>query len=560
MCGAIGRAGRLALLRCAVLRCAALVVIAHVQASVVVNVTNGVTGQSAAASIGYLGPTVLGVSGCSSSPTATSTADCPNFGSVVLTVFGLNFGSAADAALEATNVTVGSIACSGVQITVANSNLTCVLGGSTRFGLDVTVTRGGRSSVLAGALSFAGPTISAHSLVFSSSGGVGGGGSSSAGSIVASDTSGGVGVNMSGVFVGSGVKAVYGVSGRAALSTFAASPSTGLYECGSAVVWSNRTLTCSMAPGVGQNLTFQVFIDGTPSNIGVDTVSYPLPTITPGSLAFFGGVSTTHLISSTTQGQYIQFRGANLAPSTGSNANLLSVTYGPVGNEGLYPCYVDYSSSNASFVRCLTQPGVGDNVFRVTVGPAYGAAVVFSTDVYSYPVPPTVVSVSGCTDVGNTTTNCPTSAVQSGSSAVVTLTVVGTSFQVFSTAVSIGGVVCSNVIAWPGLETEKLTCLLPVGSGVSQSVVVSTGTLYGLGVPLLSYALPVVAGVSGCTASASDSTTTVECPRSGGVSITVSGSDFGASGAVVIVGGAACQNVTLASGYLVDRTRIANSL
>jgi hypothetical protein len=131
----------------------------------------------------------------------------------------------------------------------------------------------------------------------------------------------------------------------------------------------------------------------------------------------------------------------------------------------------------------------------------------------------------------------------------------------------IGTVPCPNVVHVLGLENIRLTCDLPmVGSFVSSPsstlvdpicpswLVVRQGTnallpvtvaqklLYSFAGPLLSYALPSLYSVKGCTDVGNDTTS---CPRDGGggLKLTMRGANFGAVPPKIIIGGSPCANV-----------------
>jgi hypothetical protein len=68
-------------------------------------------------------------------------------------------------------------------------------------------------------------------------------------------------------------------------------------------------------------------------------------------------------------------------------------------------------------------------------------------------------------------------------------------------------------------------------------VVIASGLLSDKAL-LLSYAPPSITAVKGCTDSNSS---TINCPRVGGLNLTVTGTNFGASNALILVGGTLCS-------------------
>lgn len=130
----------------------------------------------------------------------------------------------------------------------------------------------------------------------------------------------------------------------------------------------------------------------------------------------------------------------------------------------------------------MVPPGSGaNNVFSVSVGFGSSAQSVTGNDTYSYPVPPSVTRVSGCSDQGSVTTNCPPIALNAVyacsfvvcllwwlalltllfSGAQIRLTVYGSAFGSSGAAVTVGGHVCQHVTQVAGQENTLLTCDLP---------------------------------------------------------------------------------------------------
>ncbi|MGC4120652.1 MAG: IPT/TIG domain-containing protein [Myxococcales bacterium] len=82
--------------------------------------------------------------------------------------------------------------------------------------------------------------------------------------------------------------------------------------------------------------------------------------------------------------------------------------------------------------------------------------------------------------------------------------------------------------------------VLPAGTGTAAvNLFSSNGCLASP--KLLTYAAPQVQQVHGC---ADSGNTTSSCPQDGGTQLSVEGSSFGPSGALVLVGGKACVGVT----------------
>ncbi|MDB6024976.1 MAG: hypothetical protein JWM68_1199 [Verrucomicrobiales bacterium] len=183
--------------------------------------------------------------------------------------------------------------------------------------------------------------------------------------------------------------------------------------------------------------------------------------------------------------------------------------------------------ASGTTIRCKTPAGVGGTAYHLKL-------VVFSTSsqfgayAYVYPVGPGVTSISGCNDSGNTTT-CETEG-----GTVLSLT--GTNFaQPF--AVMVGGVLCRDIAL---LSSTQAQCIVPPGTGQSLPVVVqSAGNLSQL-FNGFSYVSPVIDGLQGAV---TVSNKVFNISRTNGAILTISGSNFGASGARVLVGGAIVTNV-----------------
>ena len=97
---------------------------------------------------------------------------------------------------------------------------------------------------------------------------------------------------------------------------------------------------------------------------------------------------------------------------------------------------------------------------------------------------------------------------------------------------------------------EQLTCTLPAGTGLIVSVVVFTRvglgeTLESTHEMLLGYAQPYVTRVEHVDCLPSNTSGSISfCPRGGGGILTVTGNNFGSTGAVLLIDGELCTDVT----------------
>jgi hypothetical protein len=199
-------------------------------------------------------------------------------------------------------------------------------------------------------------------------------------------------------------------------------------------------------------------------------------------------------------------------------------------------------------VACDLGSGDGDGYrFTIVVGPPNATSnqwKVTGQDLYEYPAAPLVESVHGCANDAynpNATVHCPTDARHSVSGAPIRLTITGQRFQIGSTTVTVGFRTCGDVQHSAADPTVRFTCALPMGAGFSRVVTVTVDGVYvSRGAPLVSYAAPEIASVSGCV---DDGNATGHCPRGGNVTIELRGSNLGASEAKVIVGGTNAETV-----------------
>ena len=286
-----------------------------------------VSGLTATTTYSYAAPSITNVTGCTDNLVDGSTSNCPNTGGQTITIYGQNFGTIADVA--SLSVTVGGNACNITAFLQAQVQLTCLLPGGVGFNVPVAVSRFGRGNSR-NILSYAGPKITDGTLKFYDH-------SYTGGNIVGSSLNGGDIITLDGNFPQSGnganVQVVYGVDPSWPQTTYYVNESAMLFSC--AVLNSTRDdhIDCVTSPGIGGHLHFQVFVGGLPSQVGQDTFSYPPPTITSYSLHTLGGPNQTVLLSSTNNGEAIQFSGTNFGLLQFISSQFLKITYGTTGTE-----------------------------------------------------------------------------------------------------------------------------------------------------------------------------------------------------------------------------------
>lgn len=165
-------------------------------------------------------------------------------------------------------------------------------------------------------------------------------------------------------------------------------------------------------------------------------------------------------------------------------------------------------------------------MFRVFVL-NYWTAV--GTDEYSYPITPELFRVSGCVDDGNITSSCSTLGG-------TVLTIHGAHFSNSDITVKIGVSNCDQILY---IDSQTLQCILPAGTGFNKQVYIIVGFLFSPSSHLLSYKAATLSSITGCPDAGSSA-----CPREGGTMITIVGSEFGVSGAIVLIAGNPCYNIT----------------
>lgn len=495
--------------------------------------------------LNYAPPTITSVSGCLNDvyPQAVG---CSVSGGQTITIVGGSFGATA----AGISVTVGGSTCINVTLTTAQTTVTCVTpsyptGG---YNLNVNITVGGQTGS-APYLSFQGPTISPLTLLFYDV-------TTSKTLNTTADAAPSTMVTYSDhrelrlaasldpVYTGT-YPAVYfggynfGTDENAVSISYIAAGKT--YTCSlvagslrQSMPYSNSSVACTLAIGVGANLTFVIKAGLLTSPASADTFSYPPPAILPNSLrSSLAGAGMTDYTGQYSSGDVVFFT----VTDVGNDASLLSVTYSrPSDPSVVYTCsnVAIYAGTTNTSLSCLTAAGTGSGyVFTVT---ALNQASAPGTDTYNYVTPPTITSVTGCTDVGNGTTNCPTIGG-------ITLTVTGTAFgsSTDTLSVSIGTNVCTNVVF---VATTKVTCTLGQGAGSNLLVTLFRNKLFSPSVAAVSYAPANVTAVSGCIDVGS---ATTGCARAGGSIITLTGSNFGPALPTILVGGSVCSSVAYVS-------------
>jgi hypothetical protein len=470
--------------------------------------------NSAPISFSYQAPAVTAVSGCVD--VGVRTSECNNYVNTTITITGTNFGRA----IDSPTVTVGPFICHNVVVLVDHTNIRCILPVGVGFDLPVLIHAGNQEGG-SPYLSYAGPEILPDTLeLLDGSGNV-----ISTGDLSFNSIAGGQTIRFRG--------SAFGPDGTKVSVTYGAPGQAGIFSCTNLnlAVFNDSTVQCTLSGGIGVLLTLRVTVDlgfaSATSRGSDDTISYPLPVIRPVSLRKFLRVNGTSILRGTAPlGEDIVLDVSNI----GNDASRLAVFY---GSSNQYECQNVQILSPDATILCRTgaQPAEGLGPYRFTVR-ALNAFSAVSADAYYYPDLPKIYRVSGCVDEGNTTYDCPTDG-----DPVTAITLHGQSFTQTLMSVKVGLNDCINVTY---ISDDKATCILPAGVGVLLPVQVITGLLFSAPANLLTYAAPIIDSTLGC-----DNTNryTQECPRTGGLTITVRGRHFGSRLGIVFVGGSQCTQV-----------------
>jgi hypothetical protein len=475
-------------------------------------------------------PRIISVSGCTNS--APFTYDCPASGGTTLTVTGYNFGNSS----SGISVLVAGSSCGVTSFTYSNVSLIewrfvvlCTMPAIPTGGrnLSVSVTVAGQTSSQP-YLSVRGPSVVSNSIRL-----CGSSGSS----------------NLTNVYSGQrlcfNVSNLDGATSSNVVVTYGSSSGDLNFSCSNVTV-SDPVVSCTSAVGFGSYYVFTVKVFQQTAPTGSDMLSYVPVVLVNNSLRgdCSSCVGSNSFVATSNQGDWINFDVDNLV--IGSLSSLWSnvqVIYGDQNSSSkAFSCSsisISNSSSNLnrSTIRCKTQVGRGTGyVFQVKAYNSLSAESVFTL---SYPQVPVVTSIQGCTNSGNSTVNCSTAGQ-------ITLQVWGSNFCNFSSGnctfdVSTGLNSCGNLKYY---NASFFTCVLVASNGYNISMIITStfsgGTvLTSEAVYYLSYAAPVISSVSGCNVGTQN-----YCSRSSYTQITISGTNFGASGATVLVNGRQCVNLT----------------
>ncbi|HRE89324.1 MAG TPA: IPT/TIG domain-containing protein, partial [Myxococcota bacterium] len=391
-------------------------------------------------------PVVTAVGGCVSDEPPYA-RDCDVSGNTLFIV-GQNFGATA----TGVTVTVDGVPCTGVAVAMPHTQLVCTLAAGSGFDKDLTVTVGGRSGTLPGAVSYFGHTVFGP-------------------------------VGCTGCVQNNG--RVIGDSASLSFDVFppVAELASITAELGRDGVWTpctvisltpngfQTTVVCQPAiNGVGSLLGVRVRVGGVTSRELATDLRYREPQI----------LTVTPLVGTLNGGEWVPLN----VRYVGTVASALKLRYGP------YTCgdvRIVSSVGVDAVIECATVPGTGGpHTFVIT---ALNQSVGGGPASFTYPTIPSVTGVAGCPLIaGAGTAGCPT---EGGT----TLLVTGSDFSPTST-IWLGA---SSAGPVGFVSPTTLSFQLPAGVG-STELSVRQGAIVSL--PLagaVRYAVPTIAAVAGCT-------------------------------------------------------------
>ena len=464
----------------------------------------------------YDAPTVTAIAStdCTASDSNTRIVDCPvQSAGITVTITGTNFGAPAPHAKPA--VMISSTACTVTSWT--HTQIICSAAGVVGYELDVRVTQSESIATFVKAVSFKGPKLG--DIILPTDG-------------VITSTYDSQEVRIA---VTDAPDPFQNVT-----VTFGPTSDPTQFVCSSPtyVAGTPSYISCTVPPGVGMNLVFvaRFNLDGSlyqVSQSSTGTIKYPAPEFVDASIAAFSTPSNrvTGLVGTVSQGQLIIFDMKN----TGVDASLIKIYYNNANYEdectGVQFYSAQPSDTTTRTLQCATKVSQGApyDGYHFSAVLLNQNSTVQSTFSYAYPEPPVVTRVTtalaNCAvdSTGDGITNCLTAGN-------FVITVIGSKFPPTGAGVRIGQYDCpvsSN-------NATTILCTLPTGVGRNLAVVVTSGSTFSTARRLVSYASPAMLTITGCTASGV--TQTVDCSRTATPTITVTGTNFGPSGATIYLG------------------------
>jgi IPT/TIG domain len=298
-------------------------------------------------------------------------------------------------------------------------------------------------------------------------------------------------------------------------------------------VWQ---ISCSVAALTGTNYALalvQSTLSGSSSQ-GLSVIStvgsafsFPPPQIDRGSLRMeLDGLGNTHVFASSVSASDIVYLDGS---GFGSETENVNVTFGPQSLPSKFQCQMTMVQHTVLGCRMLHGSGI-NLVFQVSVS----GQITVGSDLYSFPNPPAVESITGCGSDGPSESKDSEGASRGCSSMGATsMTIRGSFFAPLASAmtVSIGGKVCSISSIYLSSENafdtayDEIQCQLPSGSGGDLTVQISR--VFGdvtlvspvtESSPRLSYASPAITHIASlnCSSTSDSDLSLTNCPRLSG--------------------------------------------
>jgi len=342
------------------------------------------------------------------------------------------------------------------------------------------------------------------------------------------------------------------------------------------VAASNDGLECIVGSGVGANLTVflgngnncekslqqcVVGVNEDAENLWKYQYKYVTPFIAPNTLRLKKNIDspgTGNVTGNYPQSDELVFDGYGFGDSRTSK---ITIKYG--NTIPLFECRLaeekDGEQSQIFHDRAFCKTSYGNGNFlpmKIIVG---GQESEFSNDLFSYADTPKIIQVSGCDKdptKNERTENCDTRGFKEKNGQIgaplvpIKITIFGKRFGDVAADLNvfIRGEICQNLELVE--EDVKIVCELPPGTGSRVPVMISRHQFLSPPENLLSYGIPRVKGITGCSdkdfipetwgtgeGAASD------CPRKGNTRVTLVGENFGIQNAEVYVAGEECTAV-----------------
>jgi len=472
-------------------------------------------GQTVSTTFGYIAPTITSITSSTGSVYSGAT----------ITIFGSNFGT-----------TGGSIVVTGgnpnptVTITSqTHTQLICTVGNGFGSGLTLSYSyTGGASTTFKFNMV---PTIfSSTSLV----------NVATTGSTLVTIT----GANLCNTASGdTSVQIKYGLLTGSAdyVSSFGSKQFTCTSPTNTACSLASTQWVCTLSPSVGQQLVFQLRVGSLYYTAESSwTLSHSTPTISSNTLRLnVNDPGSSIVFSTAANGDIVYFDASNIG--TTAIVKQLTIYYGdqsPCTDLSKANVCGDVAFANPTTLSCRTSVGGNGNKFKFQIK-ALNQWSLCSADQYSPPIVPVVTGIyltsssTGCTQNGNAIMDCPTAGN-------VQVNITGVNFMATPTSVLSVFVSTQRCIIKSSTNTTVI-CTLPTGTGEDNVLTVVSDGRSSIALQLVSYSAPSINTIKGCTGSG---TLTYDCSRSVDTIITLIGSNFGATNAVVLVNGKPCTNVT----------------